>query len=57
MLDDRIGCPDCADGGAEWIEIDSMDGVKRVTFENGQTVNGIEPLVEKLRQLRNQYLS
>lgn len=54
-LGDRIGCPDCADGGAEWIEIDSTNGVKRVTFENGQSVKGIESLIEKLRQLRNQY--
>ena len=56
VLGDTIGCPDCADGGAEWIEIDSTDGVKRVTFENGQDVKGIEAMIEKLRQLRNQYL-
>ena len=24
-LDDIIGCPDCADGGGEWIEITKVD--------------------------------
>jgi hypothetical protein len=52
-----IGCPDCADGGAEWIQIDGTDGNKRVTFENGRTVKGIEALIEKLRQVRNDYLT
>ena len=56
-LDDRVGCPDCADGGAEWIQIDGTDGTKRVTFENGHAVKGIEALIDKLRQLRNDFLA
>ena len=56
-LDDRVGCPDCADGGAEWIQIEGTDGMKRVTFENGRPVKGIEALIDKLRQLRNDYLA
>ena len=56
-LDDRIGCPDCADGGAEWIQVDWSKGSKRVTFENGQLVQGIEGLIGKLRQIREQYLT
>ena len=56
-LDDTIGCPDCADGGAEWIEIKWTCGAKRVTFENGRAVKGIEALIEKLRQMRQEYLS
>ena len=55
-LDERIGCPDCADGGAEWIEITWTDGSKRVTFENGRTVDGIENLITKLRSFRTTYL-
>ena len=55
-LDDQIGCPDCADGGAEWIEVKWLKKSKRVTFENGQTVKGIEGLIEKLRQIRARYL-
>lgn len=51
-LDDRLGCPDCADGGAEWIEIKWPTVTKRVTFEFGQTIPGFEKLVETLRNLR-----
>lgn len=37
-----IGCPDCADGGAEWIEIEKGDIHHKVTFEyfnNPETLN------------------
>ena len=56
-LGDTIGCPDCADGGAEWIQVDWIKGSKRVTFENGRTVKGVQPLIEKLRQMREAYLT
>ena len=33
-LPETIGCPDCADGGAEWLEIQLLNGDKhKVTFE------------------------
>ncbi|CAF2713265.1 unnamed protein product [Rotaria sp. Silwood2] len=54
-LDDRIGCPDCADGGAEWIEIHWTGKTKRVTFENGALIKGFEGLVIQLRDIRNKY--
>lgn len=54
-LEEVYGCPDCADGGAEWIEVE-RDGVqKRVTFEYGKTVPGIEALTVKLRELRARF--
>lgn len=31
-----IGCPDCADGGAEWIELSAPNGGHKVTFEYGK---------------------
>lgn len=31
--------------------------VKRVTFENGNTIEGFEELIEKLRNLREDYLT
>lgn len=38
-----IGCPDCADGGAEWIELELKDGSKhKIVFEYGK-----EPIVLK----------
>ena len=52
VLPEVIGCPDCADGGAEWIEIKSFGFVKRVTFEYGQPPAQIEELVTKLRETR-----
>ena len=49
-----IGCPDCADGGAEWIEIKWPTVTKRVTFEFGKKIEGSEELVLALRKLRKQ---
>ncbi|CAF2953640.1 unnamed protein product [Rotaria sp. Silwood2] len=54
-LGDTVGCPDCADGGAEWIQVNWTEGSKRVTFENGRAIKGIEELIGKLRQLRQEY--
>ncbi len=54
-LDDVYGCPDCADGGAEWIEISMEDHIKRVTFEAYSEVYGIEELTLLLREYREGY--
>ena len=51
VLDETIGCPDCADGGAEWIELIIEGEVKRVTFEYMASIDGINPAVEMLRSL------
>ncbi|CAF1249772.1 unnamed protein product [Rotaria sordida] len=51
-LNDTEGCPDCADGGAEWIEIQWTNQKKRVTFENGKLIKGFEGLVVALRNIR-----
>ena len=47
-----LGCPDCADGGAEYIELQSGDRKHRVTFEFNKTIPGFEPLVDALREQR-----
>lgn len=52
LLPETIGCPDCADGGAEWIEIFDGSTTKRVTFEYGASVPGIDPFVKKMREIR-----
>jgi hypothetical protein len=49
------GCPDCADGGAEWIEIEPAGDPVRVTFEYGTTLNGIGALQAELRALRARF--
>jgi hypothetical protein len=56
-LGDTIGCPGCADGGIEYIQINWADGSKRVTFESGRAIKGFEGLIEKLRQMREEYLT
>ena len=53
-LDEVIGCPDCADGGAEWIEVETESGVRRVTFEYGRAPREIAALAGILQGLRDQ---
>jgi hypothetical protein len=48
------GCPDCAAGGAEWIQIETVDPV-RVTFEYGAQLDGIEELQQEIRELRARF--
>ncbi|GAB4031489.1 hypothetical protein [Spirosoma gilvum] len=47
-----LGCPDCADGGAEYVELQLGEQKHRVTFQYGQTIPGSEALVDKLRSHR-----
>ena len=51
-LPDRLGCPDCADGGAAWIELQQDTEMKRVTFE---PQDGLPPQAELLAALRALY--
>jgi hypothetical protein len=50
-LSQTIGCPDCADGGAEWLEIETSLGQKhKVTFEYRKEPDTLRELVALLRQ-------
>jgi hypothetical protein len=52
-LPGTVGCPDCADGGAEQIEVRFEDDqTTAVTFEYGDDVAGIEAVVDALREVR-----
>ena len=51
-LPERIGCPDCADGGAEYIEITTGTETKRVEFEANRDPEGMEKLLKILRKNR-----
>ena len=55
QLDDVYGCPDCSDGGSEWIEITHEGITKRVTFEAYNSIPGNDELVIQLRELRAYY--
>jgi hypothetical protein len=48
------GCPDCADGGAEWIQVETEEPM-RVTFEYGVELDGIEDLQAEIRELRGRF--
>jgi len=49
------GCPDCADGGAEWVEIRTARDSVRATFEYGSTLAPIADLQTELRALRRHF--
>lgn len=51
-LQESYGCPDCADGGSEYIEIKTASGTKRVTIEFGKDLAELEPLLTELRSQR-----
>lgn len=46
-----LGCPDCADGGAEYVELDG----RRVTFEYGGDAGTATPLAGALRAVRETF--
>jgi hypothetical protein len=48
------GCPDCADGGAEWIQIETEDPI-RITYEYGAELDGIQSLQAQIRELRDRF--
>jgi len=51
-LPETIGCPDCADGGAESLTIVGSTGSKQITFEHGATIEQAQPLLDRVRALR-----
>lgn len=50
-----LGCPDCADGGAEWVEVEHQGERRRVTFEYGSHVPQVGALVERIREIRARF--
>ncbi|MFH1568636.1 MAG: hypothetical protein ABIL09_11620, partial [Gemmatimonadota bacterium] len=51
-MDEQYGCPDCADGGAEWVGINLSGRIEVVTFEYGASLEPIAVLLAELRALR-----
>ncbi len=48
-LDAVIGCPDCDDGGTEWIEIRSIDKIHKVAFEFMDEPSAVKGFIGELR--------
>lgn len=55
QLDSVIGCPDCADGGSEWIEITKDGQTHRVVFEYWNEPKELYRLVRVLRTYINAF--
>jgi hypothetical protein len=51
-LPQTIGCPDCTDGGAEWLEIELADGrTHKLIYEYGNEPALLKNSVAILRKL------
>ena len=48
-LDNVLGCPDCADGGGEWVEIKRNGRTYKVTFEYGNEPKDLSNIIGLLR--------
>lgn len=55
-LPETIGCPDCADGGAESLTIVSAKGTKTITFDHGAAIAEAQKLIERVRALRTRMM-
>ena len=53
-LPEVIGCPDCADGGAESLEVSGPGVRNSVKFDHGANVPRLQPLLDRVRALRTQ---
>jgi hypothetical protein len=53
-LQEVMGCPDCADGGAEWVEIEMNTGSKhKVTFEYMNEPEALKSCIIPLREIKS----
>lgn len=52
MLPNRIGCPDCLDGGAEWIRIGTKNNSWLVDFDYGSHITTLDNLLAILRGMK-----
>jgi hypothetical protein len=50
-----VGCPDCADGGAESLEVVGADWQRRVTFDFDARMPELQPLLDRVRALRQRF--
>lgn len=51
---DVVGCPDCADGGAEGLTIERPGGSESVSLEYGASLPAAQALLARVRALREQ---
>ena len=56
-LEEVIGCPDCEDGGAEWVKIVANGVSHKVTFEFGNEPEELEEIIDDLRINLDQFIN
>lgn len=49
-LDERIGCPDCTDGGACWVEIKTNEKMHKVSYDCGEVPESLIELVQLMKK-------
>lgn len=54
-MQESYGCPDCADGGAEWMLIYTGSSRHRVTFEYGNPPEELRPYIAQYRALAESF--
>lgn len=54
-LPERIGCPDCADGGAEWVSVTADGKQYKITYEYGKAPKELAGAVAKLKVLKDSF--
>jgi hypothetical protein len=54
-LPEVIGCPDCADGGAEWIAINADGKQYKITYEYGKAPKELEAAVARLKVMKDSF--
>jgi hypothetical protein len=55
-LPDVIGCPDCADGGAETLSIVGPARNKTIKFDHGANIAEAQPLLDRVRAVRTRMM-
>ena len=55
-LPDTVGCPDCADGGAEGLTVESPGSAESVSLEFRASIPQAQPLLERVRAIRDRLM-
>jgi hypothetical protein len=55
-LPEVIGCPDCADGGAETLSIVGPGRNKTIKFDHGASIAEAQPLLDRVRAIRTRMM-
>lgn len=55
-LPDVVGCPDCADGGAEGLMVEDAEGAESVSLEFRANVREVQPLLTRVRAIRDRLM-